>query len=258
MTPLAARRLIRAGTHARPTAGLAPGALQANLVILPEAEAQDFEAFCAANPKPCPLLARTGPGDPFLLQLGEDIDLRYDLPGYHIWYDGQMSGEQFDIAALWRDDLVSFALGCSYGFEAALQEAGIALRHIDAGHNVSMYDTSLPVTPAGRFFGNMVVSMRPIPAERLGDVHRICAEFPLCHGPPVHTGPAEEIGIADLAQVNYGDPTEVAVGESPVFWACGVTPQNAIRTSKPGFAITHAPGKMLICDLPAGVATISA
>ncbi len=256
MTPAQARAAIRAGRVMGSTAGLAPGALQANLVILPAEEAEDFARFCAANPRPCPLLARSAPGDPGLPALGADIDLRRDLPAYRVWRDGAVAETIADIVHLWRGDLVAFAVGCSFGFEAALIKAGIPLRHIDQGHNVSMYDSAIPLNPAGPFAGEMVVSMRPIPEDRVEQVRTICAAFPLCHGAPVHVGDPAAIGVTDLARVDYGDPTELRPGEVPVFWACGVTPQNAIRRSGVAFAVTHAPGGMLICDLPADLAAI--
>ncbi len=252
MTPGAARAEIRAGRFTGTTAGLAPGALQANLVVLPAAEAEDFARFCAANPKPCPLLAQGRPGDPSLPSLGEDIDLRHDLPGYRIWRDGALSAQVTDIAALWRDDLVSFPLGCSFGFEATLMAAGIGLRHIEDGKIVSMYDTDLALEAVGPFGGRMVVSMRPVPEDRLDEVVAISGRFPLCHGTPVHAGDPADIGIADIGRPDYGDATDFRDGEVPVFWACGVTPQQAIRRSRLPFAITHEPGKMLICDAPAG------
>ncbi|MEM7696226.1 MAG: putative hydro-lyase [Pseudomonadota bacterium] len=257
MTPQEARAAIAKGAITGPTAGLAPGALQANLVILPAAEADAFARFCAKNPKPCPLLARSAPGRPHLPPLGATIDVRHDLPGYRVWRDGAPIDTVTDIGALWRDDLVAFALGCSFGFEAALMDAGINLRHIALQQNVSMYDTSLSLAPEPPFAGHMVVSMRPIREGDVSKVVALCEGFPLCHGTPVHVGDPAAIGINDLSAPDYGDPTPMEPGEVPVFWACGVTPQNVIRASGTAFAITHAPGRMLICDCPAGITEIA-
>ncbi len=246
----ALRGRIRSGVHTGPTTGCAPGRMQANLVILPRADAAHFRAFCDANPKPCPLLATSTLGDPRLPELGADIDLRSDLPGYRVWRDGDLTDEPNDVTDLWRDDLVAFALGCSFGFEAAVIAAGIALPHVAAGRNVSMYDTTLPLSPVEPFGGTMVVSMRLIPEERVDEVISISARFPQCHGTPVHVGDPSAIGIADLQRPDYGDaPAGAGV---PVFWACGVTPQAALRRARLPFAITHSPGKMLVCDVPAG------
>jgi len=253
--PRILRARIRDGLFDGPTAGLGGDALQANLVILPGEEASDFLRFCQANPRPCPLLAVGEPGDPSLPALGDGIDLRHDLPRYRVWRRGALADEPADIADLWRNDMVSFALGCSFSFEDALLRAGIAVRHQETGRNVPMYRTSLPTRPAGRFWGPLVVSMRPMRAAEAIEAVQICAGFPLAHGAPVHLGDPALIGIADVMAPDYGDPPEFRQGEIPVFWACGVTPQAAIAAARPDLAITHAPGHMLVTDIPAGRAT---
>jgi uncharacterized protein YcsI (UPF0317 family) len=243
------REAIRRGAHAGPTAGLAPGRVQANLVILPATLAPDFGKYCALNPKPCPLLAETRAGDPHFPTLGADIDVRTDLPRYRVFRDGELVDEPTDIGRYWRDDLVAFAIGCSFSFEQALLEAGIRLRHVEAGKNVSMYRTNVETARAGAFHGPLVVSMRPLrPADAIRAVE-ITARYPKVHGAPVHIGLPESIGIRDLARPDWGDAVEVRPDELPVFWACGVTPQAAITQARPGFCITHAPGHMLITDL---------
>jgi uncharacterized protein YcsI (UPF0317 family) len=241
---------IRAGDFAGPTAGLAPGNVQANLVILPQALAHDFLRFAQANPKPCPVLAVSEPGDPRLPTLGADLDLRSDLPRYRIWRNGELADEPRRLHHVWRDDLVGFALGCSFSFEAALLEDGIELRHITCGSNVPMYRTSIACVPAGRFAGPLVVSMRPMTPGAAIRAIQITSRFPAVHGAPVHIGLPEAIGIVDLSKPDYGDPVPVGSDELPVFWACGVTPQAVIAEARPEFCITHAPGSMLITDLP--------
>ena len=246
---LAARHAIRAGQHRTPTAGLAPGFVQANLCILPEVEAAEFLLFCQRNPRPCPLLACSDPGDPHLPALGADLDLRTDIPRYRLWRDGVLDGEVDTLDAHWQPGLVSFLLGCSFSFEEALQAAGVPIRHIEMGCNVPMYRTSIPTIPAGRFAGPMVVSMRPMrPADAIRAV-QVTSRFPAVHGAPVHLADPASIGIADLGRPDYGDPVEIRPGEIPVFWACGVTPQSVVAASRPAFCITHAPGYMLVTDL---------
>ncbi|GHC77640.1 UPF0317 protein [Pseudorhodoferax aquiterrae] len=245
----AARQLMRSGAYNGHTAGMAPGHVQANLAILPRREADDFLRFCQRNPKPCPLLAVTEPGDPLLPALGDGLDLRSDLPRYRVWRDGDLVDEVDDIAALWRDDLVGFAIGCSFSFEEALLQAGVPLRHVAEGRNVAMYRTSLPTTPAGRFHGPMVVSMRPMKAADAIRAVQVTSRFPQVHGAPVHIGDPALIGIADLARPDFGDAVAVADDELPVFWACGVTPQSVVMAARPAFCITHAPGCMLVTDL---------
>ena len=245
----AARLRIRSGEFRGPTSGMAPGYVQGNLVVLPAQYAADFHRFCQANPKPCPVLGISEAGSPALPALGEDIDLRTDLPRYRVWVDGELTDEPTDIGPLWRDDLVAFAIGCSFSFEEALIEAGLELRHQSEGCNVPMYRTSIPATPAGRFSGPLVVSMRPFLAADAIRAIQITSRFPAVHGAPVHLGDPARIGIADLGKPDYGDPVSVRDGEMPVFWACGVTPQAALRAAKLPFVITHAPGSMLVTDL---------
>src|SRR5580693_3716911 len=207
------RARIRSRDLSGPTAGLAPGNVQANLVILPQALAHDFLRFAQANPKPCPVLAVTEPGDPRLPMLGEDLDLRTDLPRYRVWRHGELVEEPTDISHVWRDDLVGFALGCSFSFEEALIEDGIEVRHIACGTNVPMYRTNVDCVPAGVFHGKLVVSMRPMkPADAIRAV-QITSRFPSVHGAPVHIGLPAAIGIADLAKPDYGDAVPVKSDE---------------------------------------------
>jgi uncharacterized protein YcsI (UPF0317 family) len=243
------RLRIRAGDFSGSTAGLAPGNVQANLVILPKALAHDFLRFAQANPKPCPVLAVSEPGDPRLPGLGADLDIRSDLPRYRVWRRGELVEEPFDLFHVWGDDLVSFALGCSFSFEEALVEDGIELRHITCGSNVPMYRTNIPCAPAGPFAGPLVVSMRPLKPHDAIRAIQITSRFPSVHGAPIHLGLPETIGIKDLAKPDYGDAVPVESDELPVFWACGVTPQAVIAEVRPDFCVTHAPGCMLITDL---------
>lgn len=250
LAPTELRQLCRTGTHTGPTAGLAPGILQANLVILPREVAYDFLVFCVRNRKSCPLIEVLDSGS-FAPTSCPGADLRSDLPGYRIYRDGKLSEEVTDIREYWRPDLVSFLIGCSFSFEAALMEQGIKLQHVERGCNVPMYRTNIPCAGAGRMQGRMVVSMRPLKPADIARAVEICERFPNAHGAPVHVGSPEHIGIADIMQPDYGDAPVIADGEVPVFWACGVTPQAVVLASKLAFCITHAPGKMLVTDLRA-------
>lgn len=243
------RDVIRSGAWTGHTSGLAEGHVQGNVVILPELLANDFLRYCQRNPKPCPLLAVSEPGEALLPGLGADIDIRTDVPRYRVWRDGVLADQPTDISNLWRNDLVTFVIGCSFSFEEALLEAGIPLRHIAQNRNVAMYRSNIATAPAGVFSGPMVVSMRPLKALDAIRAIQITARFPNVHGAPVHLGNPTLIGIADLAKPDYGDAVDVLPDEIPVFWACGVTPQAAITQARPEFCITHAPGAMLITDL---------
>lgn len=174
--------------------------------------------------------------------------MRTDIPRYRIWRDGVLVEEVTNISRFWRDDLVSFALGCSFSFEEALVADGIDVRHISCGSNVPMYKSDIATTPAGPFHGPMVVSMRPFKAADAIRAIQITSKFPSVHGAPVHLGDPAQIGITDLSKPDFGEPVQVANDEIPVFWACGVTPQAVLMASKPDFCITHAPGYMLVTD----------
>lgn len=242
------RRNIRQGLFTQPTAGAAPGFVQANLVVLPKALAADFLLFCQRNPKPCPLLSVSDPGSSFFPGYGEDLDIRTDIPRYRVWRNGELIEEVTNVSPYWRDDLVSFAIGCSFSFEEALVAEGLDVRHISCGSNVPMYRSNIATQSAGPFHGPLVVSMRPFkPADAIRAI-QLTSKFPSVHGAPVHLGDASLIGINNLDKPDFGEPVEVRPGEIPVFWACGVTPQAVLMASKPEFCITHAPGYMLVTD----------
>jgi uncharacterized protein YcsI (UPF0317 family) len=249
MESAAARARIRSGGWTGPTSGVAGEYVQGNVVILPQDLAGDFLRFCQLNPKPCPLLGVSAPGDPALPALGRDIDIRTDLPRYRIFKDGRCVEEPHDIGRWWREDLVTFVLGCSHSFEAALLDGGLRLKHVEQGSAVPMFRTNVQTRPAGPFKGPMVVSMRPYaPADAIRAV-QITSRFPAVHGAPVHLGMPEAIGIRDVSRPDFGSPVEVEKSEIPVFWACGVTPQAVIEEARLPFCITHYPGAMLITDL---------
>ena len=247
-TPREVREEIRAGRWRGVTSGVAPGYVQANVAILPNDLAFDFLLFCQRNPKPCPLLEVIEPGltEPVLTTPGGDI--RTDVPGYRIYENGEYTGEVESLVSVWRDDLVTFLLGCSFSFETAMTDAGIPLRHQELGRNVSMYITNIATTPAGVFSGPMVVSMRPIKQSQVVRAVQVTSRFPATHGAPVHLGDPAAIGISDISRPDFGDPVDIYPGEVPVFWACGVTPQAVALNCKPSLMLTHAPGMMLITD----------
>ena len=245
----ALRQAIRQGHWTSHTSGMAQDRVQGNVVILPEREANDFLRFCQRNPKPCPVLAVSEPGQAMLPTLGQDINICTDVPMYRVWRDGELVEERADVQALWRNDLVTFVIGCSFSFEQALMEVGLRLRHVDQGKNVAMYRSNMQTLAAGPFHGPMVVSMRPMKAADAIRAVQVTSRFPQVHGAPVHLGDPALIGIHDLAKPDYGDAVDVLPDEIPVFWACGVTPQAAIRQARPPLCITHAPGAMLITDL---------
>jgi uncharacterized protein YcsI (UPF0317 family) len=227
---------------------MSPGHVQANLAILPKELAFDFLLFCQRNPRPCPLLEVVEAGEVEPSDFAPGADLRTDTPLYRVYEYGEMTAEVEDISEYWRDDLVSFLLGCSFSFETAMTDAGIPLRHQEQGKNVAMYITNIQTAPAGVFSGPMVVSMRPIKREQVVRAVQVTSRFPATHGAPVHIGSPGDIGIRDLDLPDFGEAVEIKPDEEPVFWACGVTPQAVALNCKPPLMFTHAPGRMFITD----------
>jgi uncharacterized protein YcsI (UPF0317 family) len=245
--PAETRSAIRQGEWNHSTVGCCSGFTQVNIVIVPFRYAFDFLLFCQRNPKPCPLLEVMEPGvyEPRLLAPGADI--RTDCPRYRV-FRGATVQECTDIRDIWRDDLVTFLLGCSFTFEWALLQANIPVRNIEEDKIVPVFVTKRPCLAAGPFGGRLVVSMRPIPAHLVSRAVQVTARYPGVHGAPVHIGDPEGLGITDLQRPDYGDAVAIRSGEVPVFWACGVTPQVALLEIEPELAVTHAPGYMFITD----------
>ncbi|WP_301103068.1 putative hydro-lyase [Propionivibrio sp.] len=243
------RAAIARGEWRKPTSGLASGFTQANVVILPKKYAFDFLLFCTRNDRPCPVIDVCESGITAPPLAGPDADIRTQIPRYRIYRNGVLEQETEHIRDHFTDNMVTFLLGCSFTFEQDLLDNGIPVRHIELDRNVPMYVTNRECCPAGIFSGPMVVSMRPIPETLVGKARAITAKYRKAHGAPVHIGDPAALGIRDLQSVDFGDPPEIRQGEIPVFWACGVTPQMALKRAKPELVITHAPGYMFITDI---------
>jgi uncharacterized protein YcsI (UPF0317 family) len=250
-SPRDVRARIRDDELDAPTSGLAAGHLQANLVVVSQSVAFDFLLFCQRNPRPCPILEVLDAGAIEPRRTAPGADLRTDLPRYRVFENGELVDEPTDVRRWWRPDLVAFLLGCSFSFEDAMAAAGLPLRHVEERRTVPMFHTSIACEPAGIFRGPLVVSMRPLTPMQSIRAAEITSRYPLAHGAPVHAGDPAAVGIADVHRPDYGDAVTIRAGEIPVFWACGVTPQAAIAVAKPPLAITHAPGRMFVTDMPA-------
>jgi uncharacterized protein YcsI (UPF0317 family) len=225
------------------------GYAQANLVVLPKEQSYDFLLFAQRNPKSCPILEVSDVGVRQLKYIARESDIAKDIPKYRVYRKGVLEEECKEVSKYWRDDLVSFLIGCSFSFESALLDAGVPVRHIEEGRNVPMYVTNIDCVPAGIFSGKMVVSMRPIPWDLVVRAVTVTASMPRVHGAPIHIGDPKAIGIVDINNPEFGDAVTINQGEVPVFWCCGVTPQSVLMNSRPDFAITHAPGHMYITDV---------
>jgi uncharacterized protein YcsI (UPF0317 family) len=246
--PREVRAAIRDGSYRGPTAGLASEFVQTNLVVVPSDYAEDMADFCARNPVPCALVETLAPGK-YHPKCAPDADIRTDLPQYRVYRKGLLLEKRHDIVDLWHEDFVTFLIGCSYTFEQALQDAGFVMRHHAEGKSVPMYRTSIRLLPAGRLWGHMIVSMRPFKAEDVDTVREITRPYRAAHGEPVHWGDPDAIGIRRIEQPDEGDPVTIEPGEVPVFWGCGVTPQNVAIESRIPYVIVHEPGHMFVTDM---------
>lgn len=249
MTPLPSQRArldCREGRHTGPSRGVALGYVQCNLVVLREAYAYEFLLYCQRNPKPCPVMEVCDTGNPEPRRLAPGADLRTDLARYAVFRDGERQADLSDIRDLWRDDFVAFLIGSGITFDEALERAGVP-----TGKDRWVVRTALPTEPAGRFRGPLVATMRWLTPEQAITAVQVTSRFPFNHGAPIHVGDPAAIG-ADLEAPLFGPPVEtVPAGKVALFWACGVTPQEAALAAKIDIMITHAPAHSFITDLPA-------
>tara|TARA_B110000438_G_scaffold296564_1_gene341462 strand:- start:739 stop:1512 length:774 start_codon:yes stop_codon:yes gene_type:complete len=244
------RKKIRNNQLHQPTCGFAKGFVQTNLVVLPIQYADDFEQFCHLNSKSCPIIERLDKGSYEAKISAPGSDIRVDLISYRKFNNGVFSETLSDLLAYWKNDLISFLIGCSFSFEAALKENGIYMPHYEKKGNVAMYSTNIETVPSAFFSGPLVVSMRWIPEDMVSKVIEITSMFPKNHGGPIHIGDPKKIGIKNLEKPDFGQYWKMNnSNEVPVFWACGVTPQLAINAAKIPLVFTHSPGYMFITDL---------
>jgi uncharacterized protein YcsI (UPF0317 family) len=247
LTPSQQARLdIRKGRHAGSTRGLAMGYVQCNLVVIRQELAYEFLLYCQRNQRACPVLEVTDPGDPEPRILAPGADLRTDLPRYAVYREGRREPDVSDLEALWEADFVAFLIGSGITFDAALERAGVPTTR-----DRWVVRSQIPTTPAGRFHGPMVVTMRWLTPAQAVTAVQVTSRFPFNHGAPIHIGDPAAIG-ADLADPLFGPPVEkVPEGRGAVFWACGVTPQEAALAARVNLMIPHAPAHGFITDLRA-------
>lgn len=248
-SPDALRKAARDGSFSGLTTGHVPGYVQANLAILPAEHAADFVKFCRLNARACPVLAVTRPGDSAMPVLGEDIDVRTDLPEYWVYRDGRRDAALHDISTLWQDDHVAVAIGCWFSVEEALLDAGVRLRHLELGIQGSLFRTTQDTVPVGRFGGPMVASMRPFAEKDVDSVVDVTGKFEKVHGAPIHIGDPGTLGIPDIAKPDFGEVLIPEPGEVPIYWGCGLTALAALEQAKLPMFVTHAAGAMLVSDL---------
>lgn len=243
------REKIRKNQFHEPTCGHAEGFIQTNLVVIENKYADDFNDYCSKNSKPCPIVERLEPGS-YVPGVAKEADLRTDLVSYKKFINGEFDCELNSLKDEWSSSFTAFLLGCSFSFENALKDAGIYMPHFEKRGNVAMYSTSIDTSPSKYFSGPMVVSMRWIQKDKIDEVVNITKKFKKNHGSPIHVGDPNQIGINSLKTPDFGefwDPADE--NDVPVFWACGVTPQVALKNSKIPIVYTHSPGNMFVTDL---------
>lgn len=248
-SPAEVRRAFRSVTEEMPTSGFCPGFVQANLAIVPSAFADDFEAMCEANPQPLPLIERLPKGDPRPRFCAEGADLRTDLSEFMVFRGGAWS-KASDLLDEWNDDAVAFVIGCSFSAEKALSDNGVHLKQMDGSGGVPVYRSTVELEGHGDLRGHMVVSMRSIRDAEIDRAVTATSSLPVAHGGPVLIGDGAEIGVKNGSDPDWGWELEVAEDETPMFFACGVTPQAIIEESNLPWAFVHSPGCMFITDIP--------
>lgn len=247
MTAKELRNKISKDEFTSPTAGYCSGHVQTNMLVIPKEYADSFEKFAKLNSKAIPVLEIIRDSH-YSKVLANGANLLNELPSYNILENGKVVKTVTNIEEYYRDDLVFFLVGCSFTFETSLINSGIRLRHVEQKSNVTMFNTNIELTPFDMFKGKMVVSMRPIKKDRVADACVVTSHYPDTHGAPIQVGYPGMIGIKDLQKPDYGDTVEIKDDEIPLFWPCGVTPENVLKEVKLPFAITHSPGHMFVCD----------
>ena len=248
MKPKEFRKLVQNEEWTEITMEACRGYAQTNLAIIPKKYAYDFLLFCTRNPRPCPVLEVLNPGETHPKILAPEADIRTALPRYRIFKNGEIIDEPYNILNYWREDLVTFFLGCSRSFLWALRAANITWTRYGA------YRTEIPCKPAGIFKGPLCVSVRSFKNSfEATRAIQISSRHLLMHGPPVYIGAPEKIGIKELGKPNLFNPyrpnvTPPGKDEIIMCWGCGITPHAVAIESKIPFMITHSPAHMFVTD----------
>ena len=205
---------------------------------------------------PCPVLSHLEVGQSKPRSAGAiaapgAADLRTDLPKYWVWRDGAVVEERAEVTSLWAsgERMVAFLLGSSASWEHLLHETYLPARHVEEGRNVGVYRTALLNTTVGPFGGRLAVTMRPYLPSQLAAVAGLTSRYPGAHGAPLHWGDASDLGVSIDSVPDWGEQVTIRDGEVPVFWASGTSALDAISEAELPFAITSAPGHLLVSDL---------
>ncbi|KAB1277986.1 D-glutamate cyclase; mitochondrial, partial [Camelus dromedarius] len=272
--PSAVRSLI---LQKKPNIRNMSSSAEASVVVLPRSLALAFEKFCQANSGPLPLLGRSEPGKWTLPALGAMPDTRMGCPQFRKYEFGTCMGSLTSLEECSEQlkDMVAFLLGCSFSLEGALEEAGLPGRNAaDHGH-LGAYKTAVPCATIAGFCCPLVVTMRPVPKDKLERLVQASCSAAGEQGQPVHIGdpgvkalvktqlPAAILelglqmpfrvegllGIKDLSKPDYGEPVVCQPGDVPVFWPSQLTSLEAVSGCMTPLAFTSAPGCTVMTDL---------
>jgi len=222
------------------------GYLCVNLVTMDADYADDFAEFCRRNPRPCPLLGTTAPGQTDAPEFGRDIDLRTDLRSYDVYREGRKVATRQEVGDLFTDRSVSFLIGSSVSFDGLLEERGYP-----PGFGPCIYLTSMECEPVGRYHGRTAVTMRSYAPAAADAAAELTSHFPKCHGGPIGRNNPAELGIDDEEDHLLPPPQDhgVPTGHDKLYWACGVTPSIVAREAKLPLMMVHTPGNAMVTDV---------
>ncbi|XP_037687988.1 LOW QUALITY PROTEIN: D-glutamate cyclase, mitochondrial [Choloepus didactylus] len=237
----------------RNSSGMVGGPRPASMVVLPSSLAPAFESFCQTNRGLLPLLGRCKPGQWTLPALGGDSGTRMGCPQFWKYEFGACTGSltSLDEYSEQLKDMVAFFLGCSGSLEGALEKVGLPRRDPAAHAHAGAYKTLVPCASFAGFCCPLVVTMRPIPKDKLDRLVRASCSVEGEHGQPVHIGDPELLGIKDLSKPDYGEAAMCRPGDVPVFWSSQLTSLEAVSSCKAPLAFTSAPGCTVMTDLKA-------
>ncbi|XP_073655039.1 LOW QUALITY PROTEIN: D-glutamate cyclase, mitochondrial [Tursiops truncatus] len=250
--PSAVRSLIlQKKPNLRNMSSMARGLQPASVVALPRSLAPAFEKFCQVNSGPLPLLGQSEPGKWTLPALGAVPGTSLGDPMFWKYEFGTCTGSltSLEESSGQLKDMMAFLLGSSFSLEGAWEKGGLPRRD-SAGHgHKGAYKTEVPCATIAGFCCPLVVTVRPVPKDKLEQLVQACCSVGGEHGQPVHTGDPELLGIKDLSKPDHGEPVVCQPGHVPVFWPSQLTSLEAVSAYKMPLAFTSAPACTVMTDL---------
>ena len=157
--------------------------------------------------------------------------LRTDLPRYLVYSEGRLVEDTLDLSQFGLEGMVSFYIGCSTSFEAALRDRDIMSNDFGFSTPHSVHLSNVTLKEIGPIAGSMMVTMRPIKKDRLLETFLITSQYPDAHGAPIHMG--------NPALLQIQDPPKIEDDEVPVFWGCGFGVTQIITSIGKYYSVVH-------------------